>query len=222
MDILEIISTRKSIRNYSVEPIPDELIDRILEAARWAPTGENHQPWRLIVIRNPETKKKIGELARIGTGSFMTTEYCMGRMSQFEGIRDKRQRERVGKFMVTGEVSAFLGRAPLIIAVCGRCSALDTPYDLSACIENMLLEAHSLGLGACWANGPVAAIRNEIKMKELLGIPQGMGKWKLLAMISFGWPERPRKHPRPKLPLKEIVYWEKFGERERPESTIPH
>lgn len=219
MDILDVISTRKSIRNYKSAPVPDELIDKILEAARWAPTGENHQPWRLIVIRDPETKRIIGDMARIGTGTFMTTEYCMGRMTQFQGIPDPRQRERVEKFMVTGEVSAFLGRAPLLIAVCGRCDALDTPYDLSACIENMLLEAHSLGLGACWANGPVAAIRNEIKVKELLNIPQGMEKWKLLAVVSFGWPEAPRKHPRSKLPLTDIVYWEKFGRSERPKSS---
>jgi nitroreductase len=80
----------------------------------------------------------------------------------------------------------------------------------------MLLEAHSLGLGACWVHGPVAPIRGEIKMKELLGVPQGMEKFKLLAVLSFGFQIKPRKHPRPKLALEEIVYWEKFGRKERP------
>ena len=215
-DILDVIITRKSIRKYKADPVPDEMIDKILEAARWAPTGENHQPWRLIVVRDPETIKKIGQMAKVGSGIFATTEYSMGRMRQFEGIKDPKERERIERFMFTGEVSAFLGKAPLLIVVCGRCDALDTPYDLSACAENMLLEAHSLGLGACWVHGPVATIRGEIRMKQLLDIPPGMEKYKLLAVISFGWPENPRKHPRPKLNLEEIVYWEKFGRKERP------
>jgi len=215
-DILDVITTRTSIRKYTNEPISDEIIDKILEAGRWAPTGENHQPWRLIVIRDPETQKKIGDMAKIGSGIFTTTEFCMGRMNQFKGIKDKAKRERIEKLMYTGEVSAFLGRAPLLIVVAGTCDALDTPYDLSACIENMVLEAHSLGLGACWVHGPVAPVRGEIKMKKLLKVPHEMGKYKLLAVVSFGWPDGPRKHPRPKKTLEEIVFWEEFGRRERP------
>ena len=72
MDILEVLTSRKSIRRYKPDPIPDEMLDKILEAARWAPTGENYQPWRLIVIRDPETKRKIGALAKQGSGSRMT------------------------------------------------------------------------------------------------------------------------------------------------------
>jgi len=215
-DILDVITTRKSVRKYKPDPISDEIIDKILEAGRWAPTGENHQPWILIVVRDPETRKKIGQMAKIGSGIFTTAEYCMGRMRQFEGIEDPKERERVERFMFTGEVSAFLGKAPLLIVVAGTCDALDTPYDLSACAENMLLEAHSLGLGACWVHGPVAPVRGEIEMKKLLEMPHKVGKYKLLAVVSFGWPESPRKHPRPKKKMEEIVYWEKFGRKERP------
>ena len=71
-DILDVLSSRKSIRRYLPDPVPDDLIDKILEAGRWAPTGENYQPWRFIVIRDPETKNKIGRLARLGSGSRMT------------------------------------------------------------------------------------------------------------------------------------------------------
>ncbi|MFC1824686.1 nitroreductase family protein, partial [Thermodesulfobacteriota bacterium] len=55
-DILDVITTRKSIRKYKPDPISDDVIDKILEAARWAPTGENHQPWKLIVVRDPEIR----------------------------------------------------------------------------------------------------------------------------------------------------------------------
>lgn len=212
-DILNIISTRQSIRRYKQDPVPDELIYKILEAARRAPSGENEQPWKLIVVRNPETRAKIGELSRIGTGQRMHAEYCLGQMqARFADVKDPEKRESLLKFLYTGEVSASSTKAPVLIVVAGKLKGMfDVPYDLSACIENMLLEAHSLGLGAVWVNGPAAYPRIEKKLKELLKIPTGMGEYKVLAYVAIGWPEGPRKHPRSRLPLEEIVYWEEFG-----------
>jgi nitroreductase len=218
-DVLDVISTRKSIRRYRPDPIPDEMIDKILEAARWAPTGENYQPWRFIVVRNPETKNKIARLARVGSGSRMTTWYCLGEMQErFENIKDPVRREEVLRFMYSGEVSEFAKHAPVIIVVIGTLmeGSVDVPYDLSAAIENMLLEAHSLGLGACWVHAPVGTTRDAKKMKEIMKIPTGMGQYKALAYVAFGWPKEERKHPRPKKQMEDLVYWEEFGRKERP------
>jgi nitroreductase len=218
-DILDAIASRKSIRRYKPDPVPDEMIDRILEAARWAPTGENYQPWRFIVIRNQETRDKIGELAKQGSGARMTAWYCLGHLQErFEGIVDLEKRARVLEFMYSGKVSEFAKQAPLVIAVIGTLmeGSVDVPYDLSACIENMLLEAHSLGLGACWVHGPVASTRDARKFKEILDIPTGMGEYKVIAYVAIGWPAEERKYPRPKKQLDELVFWEKFGRKERP------
>jgi len=217
-DILDLLASRKSIRRYKPDPVPDELIDRILEAARWAPTGENYQPWRFIVVRDAQTRSRIGELAKMGSGSRMTAWYCMGHMQErFAGIADPVKREQVLRFMYSGEVSAFAKQAPVVIAVIGSLmeGSVDVPYDLSAAVENILIEAHSLGLGACWVHGPVASSRDARKFKEILGIPTGMGQYKVIAYVSIGWPAEARKHPRPKKELKELVYWEKFGQTER-------
>lgn len=218
VDILEVITTRTSIRRYKPDPVPDEMVDKILEAARWAPTGENFQPWRFIVVRAPETRRKLGELGKFFTGSWSTAEYCLGKTEErFAGIPDPVERERVMKVMYSGEVSEFPGKAPLVIIVIGDLSppCTDVPYDLCAAIENMLLEAHSLGLGACWVHAPCAHPRRVIKLKELLRIPTGMGEYKLMAVVSFGFPLSPRRHPRPKKPLEELVYWEEFGNTRR-------
>ena len=218
-DIIDVLTSRKSIRRYKPDPVPDEMIDKILEAARWAPTGENYQPWRFIVIRDPETKNKIGDLARLGSGSRMTTWYCLGEMQErFTKIEDPVKRAEVLRFMYSGEVSEFAKHAPLVIAVIGTLmeGSVDVPYDLSAAIENILLEAHSLGLGACWVHGPVASTRDAKKFKQILDIPTGMGEYKVIAYIAIGFPKEQRKHPRPKLPLEDLVYWEKFGRKERP------
>jgi nitroreductase len=171
------------------------------------------------VIRDPETKNKIGDLSRIGSGSRMTAWYCQGHMQKrFEQIQDPERRAEVLRFMYSGQVSEFAKQAPLVIAVIGSLmeGSVDVPYDLSAAVENMLLEAHSLGLGACWVHGPVATTRDAKKFKEILGIPTGMGQYKVLAYVAVGWPAEERKHPRPKKPLEELVYWEKFGRTERP------
>lgn len=218
-DILDVITSRKSIRRYKPDPVPDEMIDKILEAARWAPTGENYQPWRFVVIRDPEIKNSIGRLARVGSGSRMTAWYCLGHMQErFKKIEDPVKRAEVLRFMYSGEVSEFAKHAPLIIAVIGTLmeGAIDVPYDLCAAIENMLLEAHSIGLGACWVHGPVATTRDAKKFKEILDIPTRMGEYKVIAYVAFGWPAEERKHPRPKKPLEDLVYWDKFGNKERP------
>lgn len=222
-DILDVISSRKSIRRFKTDPIPEEMIDKVLEAARWAPTGENYQPWRFIVVRDQETRNQIGDLAKTGSGSRMTAWYCLGHMQKrFEAIEDPEKRAKVLEFMYTGEVSAFAKVAPVVIAVLGslKVGSVDVPYDLSAAVENILLEAHSLGLGGCWVHGPVASSRDAVKFKKILKIPTEMSSYKVIAYVAIGWPLEQRKHPRPKLPLEELVYWEEYGKTTRPKLPL--
>jgi len=61
----------------------------------------------------------------------------------------------------------------------------------------------------------VASSRDAIRFKDILGIPTGWGDFKVIAYLAFGYPKEQRKHPRPKLPLSDMVYWEKFGNKER-------
>jgi nitroreductase len=217
-DIIDVITSRKSIRRYKPDPVPDEMIDKILEAARWAPTGENYQPWRFIVVRDQERRNKIGALSKLGSGARMTAWYCLGHIQErFAGIEPKEKRDHVMEFMYSGEVSAFARQAPLVIAVLGtlKVGSVDLPYDLSAAIENMLLEAHSLGLGGCWVHGAVASSRDAVKFKKILKIPTAMSEYKVIAFVAFGWASENRKHPRPKNPLEDMVYWEEYGNKER-------
>lgn len=215
-DILDIITSRQSIRKYTQEPVPDEMIDKIIEAGRFAPSGENEQPWHPIIIRDPETRKKIGDLCKIGTGQRGTAEHSLGEDTRFDVYKDPAERARVAEFYYSGMVSLFPANAPLVIVMAGSLKGMmDTPYDLSACIENMLLEAHSIGLGACWVHGPAVYPRIVKKIKELLGIPTGMGDYKVLAIISIGFPSGRRSHPQGRKPSAEFVYWEKFGNTKR-------
>ena len=97
-DILDIINSRQSIRKYTDEPIPDEMIDKIVEAARWAPSGENEQPWHFIIVRDPETRKQIAELCKVGTGQRGTAEHCLGEDHRFDVYTDPAERARIAEF----------------------------------------------------------------------------------------------------------------------------
>ncbi len=66
MDVMEAIKTRRSIRKYKPTPVEDEKIMECLEAARWAPSANNSQPWGFLVVKNPETRRKLAEIHSYG------------------------------------------------------------------------------------------------------------------------------------------------------------
>jgi nitroreductase len=206
---MKVIQDRRSIREYTAEPVSDQDLDLILEAARQAPSGENAQPWRFIIVRDAETRKKLGALAGGGSGRRFTSEFVTKQMQErFSGLQDEEKKKAAFEKLTSGKVSAFLADAPVDLVVCGKKGVWDMPYDTSAAIENILLMVTALNLGACWVIAPCIVIRDEERVKELLGMPED---FKAVSIISIGHPTRPHR-PRPRLPLKDIVFTEKWGD----------
>jgi len=206
---LKVIQDRRSIREWTAEPISEEDLAMILEAGRLAPSGENAQPWRFIIVRDAETRKKLGALAGGGSGRRFTAEYVTNQMQErFANLQDDAKKKAAFEKLTSGQVSAFLANAPLNIVVCGKKDVWDTPYDTSAAIENMLLMITALGLGACWVIAPCIDIRDEERIKAILDIPPG---FKAISIISVGRPTRPHR-PRPRVPLNQLVFSEKWGD----------
>jgi len=206
---MKVIQDRRSIRDYTVEPVSDQDLDMILEAARLAPSGENAQPWRFIVVKDAGTRKKLGALAGGGSGRRFTAEYVTKKMQErFESLEDEEKKKAVFEKLTSGKVSTFLANAPVNIVVCGRKDVWDLPYDTSAAIENMLLTVTALGLGACWVIAPCIDIRDEERVKALFGVPEEL---KIVSIVAVGHPTRPHR-PRPRIPINELVYSEKWGQ----------
>src|SRR4030066_1447184 len=204
-DVLGLIKTRRSIGGYKQKDVPDELLEKIMEAGRWAPSGDNGQPWRFIVVKDPETKKALGKIATEGSGRRFTAEYFTGRMQErFEGLKDLEKKARAFKKLVSGEVSSFLANAPVIIVVCAKLDVWDVPYDSAMATQNMQLMAHALGLGTCVGVAPVSDMSDDIKTMKLLKIPPGD---RIMAPLAIGYPDE-SPNPRPRLPLKEIIFYE--------------
>jgi len=202
-ELLKIIRERRSIRKYKSTPVPDELLMKILEAGRWAPSSENAQPWRFIVVKESETRKALGRIAGGGSSRRFTAEFYSKKIfERFKTLEDEEKRKRVIEKLTSGRVSAFLAEAPVVIVVCGKLDTWTPLHDCSAAIQNMLLMAKAIGLGSCWVAAPVADIRDEMELKEHLGVPDG---WKIVSAVAVGYADEDPK-PRPRYPLEETVF----------------
>jgi nitroreductase len=206
---VKVIQDRRSVREFTPEAVSRQDLDMILEAARQAPSGENAQPWRFIVVQDGAMRKKLGALAGGGSGRRFTAEFVTKKMQErFSSLQDEAKKKAAFEKLTSGQVSAFMADAPVNLVVCGRKDVWDLPYDTSAAIENILLMVTALGLGACWVIAPCIDIRDEERVKALLGVPEGM---KVISIISIGHPTRPHR-PRPRLALKDIVFNETWGD----------
>ena len=206
---MKVIQDRRSIREWTDEPVSEEDLAKILEAGRQAPSGENAQPWRFVVVKDPATRKKLAALAGGGSGRRFTAEFVTKQMHErFAGLKDEAKKKAAFEKLTSGQVSQFSENAPVTIIVCGKKDVWDTPYDTSAAIENMLLMITALGLGACWVIAVCFDVREEERTKELLDIPEG---FKTISLISIGHPTRPHRQ-RPRLPIHQLVFKESWGE----------
>jgi len=206
---MKVIQDRRSIREFTDEPVSEKDLELLMEAARQAPSGENAQPWRFIIVKDEGMRKKMGAIAGGGSGRRFTAEFVTKKMQErFANLQDEAKRQAAFQKLTSGQVSTFMADAPVNIVVCGKKDVWDTPYDTSAAIENILLMVTALGLGACWVIAPCIDIRDEERMKDLLGIPEG---YKAISVLSVGHPTRPHR-PRPRIPMNDLVFNEKWGE----------
>lgn len=205
---MDIVLLRRSVRRYLPDPVPEEVLRTVLEAGRQAPSGEDAQPWRFIVVRDKATIAELGRISGRGSGRRFTGEYVTKEMDKrFAGLQDPEKRRAVFQKLTSGAVSAFVAEAPVVIVVCGRKEVWDLPYDCSAAIENMLFVIAGMGLGACWVIAPCIDIRDELKLKEMLGVPPG---YKVISIIPMGYTDRIPK-PRPRIALEELCFSGRFG-----------
>ena len=205
---MQIIYERRSVRRFTDEPVSEEDLKYILEAGRWAPSGENSQGWRFIVIKDKKIIEKLGEISGNGSARRFTGEFVSKRLhSRFVGLKDEEKKKAAFEKLMSGNVSRFVATAPVIIAVAGKMDVWDLQIDNAAAIENMLIMISALGLGATWVIAPCTDIRDELEVDELLGVPRDH---KLISIIPIGHMERlPR--PRPRHELKEITFENQFG-----------
>jgi nitroreductase len=165
MSPIDFVLSRRSIRRYEKKDIPSDILEKIIEAGRQAPSAANRQPRRFIILTDYEIKKELSK----------------------------------------GLFNRFLKNSPVVIVGCanpkdlltGKWASIDTAISL----QNMVVAAWALGIGSCWIGD-----FKEDKVKQLLNIP---AKWKVVALVTFGYPaEKPKQ--RKKKSIKELFSYNKF------------
>ncbi|MCW3977384.1 MAG: nitroreductase family protein [Candidatus Bathyarchaeota archaeon] len=164
MLLVEAILGRRSIRRFDQKEISKDILDRILEAGRQAPSAANRQPWHFIVLT------------------------------------DDRIKRRLSKWLFTKHIK----NSPVTIVGCANTGLLDRKWSTigtSIALQNMVIAAWAMGVGSCWIGG-----FKESEVKKLLSIPD---KWKVVALVSFGYPSE-KPHAKRRKPIEKIVGYNKF------------
>lgn len=172
--LLELMSSQGTVRHFKSDPVPEEHLEKILQAARWAPSGANTQPWDFIVIKNSGLKEKI---ARIFV----------------ESHQRAKKEDKEFPYDTGEELRRRFTDPPILIIVCADTRFMKAypkvgyreqilNVSLGAAIQNMMLAANALGLGLSW--GTVDTL-NRDKLQKLLGVPNHS---RILEVLQLGYP----------------------------------
>lgn len=194
----DLVRGRRSVRQFTDENIRDETLARVLEAATWAPSAHNRQPWRFVVLKESGNRQKLAE-----------------------SLGDRLREDRLSDGDVFEEVESDVARsfaritgAAIIIVVCLTMEAMDLYPDkrrsraefrmaiqgVAMAGQNLLLAAYAEGLGACWMCAPLFA--QEV-VQQTLDLPDG---WEPQGMILLGHPAA-KSRPRGRTNYKDLTEW---------------
>lgn len=194
-DVWEALSTARTIRRFTDEPVDDADLARCLEAATWAPNGANAQAWRFVVLRSPEQRAVVAEAARRAL-EVIEPVYGMTRPS------DDDQSRRARNDRATYELHDRAGdRTSVLFATYRYDTASEVLLggSIYPAMQNFLLAARAIGLGACLTSW--ASYGGEQLLREAVGIPDD---WLLAGHVVVGWP-RGRHGPVRRRPLADVV-----------------
>lgn len=209
--LLELVKKRRSIRRFKPDPIPDEYVDKIIEAARWAPSGFNSQPWDFIVVKKQELKDSIVQFI---------SEYWaqIPRMESTRAPWQKVWQPQPKEPMDYSNAPVFIilfgdTRTKVGLPIGVRFDPYRSQLIYSASLANTFLYMHlaatTLGLASQWVSGVQVPLVHCL-LKDLLGIPEEL---EVYDMMAVGYPA---SKPRPKLmrAKEKMVHYDYCGKED--------
>ncbi len=207
MELQDIIETAGTCRFYRPDPIPDETLAMVLDAARYAPQGGNRQPVRFVVVKDAGKKKQLAELYRVPWKA-----YVAGIDAGAVNVGAHMQAVRNADYFAD-----HFEDVPAIVVVCAELASLhvtDTELGRTSvvggcsiypAVQNLLLKARELGVGAAITT---LLCHYEPQVKELLAVPEGMIT---ACHVTLGWPARPFPKKLSRRPLAEMAFLDSYG-----------
>jgi nitroreductase len=179
--VIEAIKSRRAIRSYEDKTVPEADIQAILEAATYAPSAINIQPWKFTIVTNKESIKHFSDIAK---------------PAMFQTLPDVEDENlvRFRRNLTNPQYNIFYN-APLLIFISGVKSHYAI-HDCSMAAQNMMLAAYTMGIGSCWI-GMAAQAANSSSGKEVLGVPEDNQVYSALIFgyPKGGFPTAPKKNP---------------------------
>ena len=199
--LFEAIYTQRALRYIKPDPIPDNLIKKVLDAGIRAPNGGNTQRWSFLVIKDPGTKRWIGE------------RYAQTPHPEHPPALDRAMARSMARNDAAAQhLADHFHEVPVFILACVQHDG--SPGDISRgasiypAVQNMLLAARGLGLASVLTTRPRRGFEKEIK--ELLGIPDNVDT---AALLPLGYPADGASYgPTRRRPVEEVTYAERWGE----------
>src|SRR5215469_17500984 len=219
--LFEAIYSARSLRRLKPDPVPEQLITKIIDAAIRAPSGGNAQNWAFVVVRDPDQRQKLGMIYRKASDIAEAIYAARGRPPHLT-------EQQFARMMGAGaHLWQHMGEAPVLLLPCGRRPALPPPEalapDIAArwedeaayaerirgasiypAVQNIILACRALGLGTVITTNH---IRCENEVKALLGVPAEVSTW---ALMPVGWPID-KFGPLTRRPLNEVIHADRWG-----------
>ena len=219
--LFEAIYSARSIRRLKADPVPEQLITRILDAAIRAPSGGNAQSWAFVVVRDPDLRHQLGAIYRKASDiaeAIYAARGCPPHLTE----------RQYARLMASGKyLWDHMGEAPVLVIPCSRRVAVPVrealPPDIAArwqdevayaerirgasiypAVQNIILACRALGLGTVITTNH---IRCEGEVKTLLGIPEDVSTF---ALMPIGWPID-KFGPLTRRPVAEVVHADRWG-----------
>ncbi|MBW2609085.1 MAG: nitroreductase family protein [Deltaproteobacteria bacterium] len=205
---MELVKKRRSIRSFKPDPIPDDYIEKIIDAARYAPSGANSQPWEFVVVKKKELKDAIVKL--ISETTVLAHRMELTRM----------EKERFPSFIKPPQHPPSYADAPVFIILCGD-TRTKNAYPLSAILNHadsiftsslasaflhMHLAVTTFGLGAQWVTATGNPYEQSL-IKDLLGIPNEMI---IYDMMVLGYPKSGPRIGKQIRAMEEMIHYDQF------------
>jgi nitroreductase len=213
LDVYEAMRTLRAVRRLRPDPVPDAVLERVLEAATWAPTGGNAQPWRVVVVRDAEKKRRMA-----GWYAASWTAY----MRHYRGLlagAPQAVAERAERMLAAGDhLAEHFAATPVVVVFCfnpeimaitdaelGRPSVVGGASIYPA-VENLLLACRAEGLGCVLTT---LLCQHEAALRELLSIPD---PWYTAAAVPIGYPLLRGHGPLSRRPVSKMGFADSWGE----------
>lgn len=211
--IYDLMSTCRAVRRLRPDPIADDVLARVFQAATWAPSGGNRQPWRIVAVREPEIKASLGSLYKE-----MWSGYAASSAKAAEKLPTL-LRESTLRTLAAGDYLAdHFAEVPVVAIFCFNPNplaitdaALSRPSvvgggSLYPAVQNLLLACRSEGLGCVLTT---LLCYKEAEVKALLQVPDAWGTY---ACVPIGYPVGRGHGPLTRRPAEELVHWDRWPE----------